>query len=98
MIVKYTKHFLNKLEDIFSETEYILRYEKGNFKSGYCILKDNYIVIVNKYYPLEGKVNSLIEILKVIEIDISQLSSKNQKLMQDILDQNPQQKIDFDDK
>lgn len=95
MIVKYTKHFLNKLEDIFSETEYILRYEKGNFKSGYCILKDNYIVIVNKYYPLEGKVNSLIEILKTIEIDLTALSLKNQKLMKEILDQDPQQILDF---
>ena len=37
--MKYTKHLLNKLEDIFSESDYVLRYEKGNFQSGYCILK-----------------------------------------------------------
>ncbi len=86
MIIKYTNHFLNKLEDIFTETEFILRYEKGNFKSGYCILKDNHIVIVNKYYPLEGKINSLIEILKVLAVDLNRLSPKNQKLMQDILE------------
>ena len=86
MIIKYTNHFLNKLEDIFTETEFILRYEKGNFKSGYCILKDNHIVIVNKYYPLEGKINSLIEILKVLAVDLNRLSPKNQKLMQDMLE------------
>ncbi|EPR68006.1 hypothetical protein ADICYQ_3078 [Cyclobacterium qasimii M12-11B] len=40
MAVKYTKNFLDKLENIFASSEYHLRYEKGNFKSGYCILKE----------------------------------------------------------
>lgn len=80
MEIKYTKHFLNKLEDVFSETEYQLRYEKGSFKSGYCLLKEHKIAVVNKYYTLEGKVNCLVDILKSIEIDQSQLSEKNRKL------------------
>jgi len=86
MEIKYTKHFLSKLEDIFSETDFMLRYEKGNFKSGYCLLKNNHVAIVNKYYPLEGKINSIIEILKEIEIDPATLSEKNQKLLKGILE------------
>ena len=81
MEVKYTKNFLNKLEDIFSESPYVLRYEKGNFKSGYCILKDTQIVIVNKYYTLEGKINCILEILSVLDIDPIQLSQKNAELL-----------------
>lgn len=77
MHIKYTKHFLNKLEDIFSETAYMLRYEKGNFKPGYCILMDTKIVIVNKYYTTEGKINCLLEILKSIDIEVKRLSEKN---------------------
>lgn len=84
MQIKYTKHFLNRLEDIFSETDYILRYEKGQFQSGYCILKDTKIAIVNKYFAVDGKINSLIEILRSIEVDISGLSEKNLKLFQEI--------------
>ncbi|MBR9999794.1 MAG: hypothetical protein KFF73_12535 [Cyclobacteriaceae bacterium] len=80
----YTKHFLNKLEDLYSETEYQLRYEKGNFKSGYCLLNSRKIAIVNKYYSLEGKINCLIEMLKEIEISIDGLSPKNQKLYLDL--------------
>lgn len=76
----YTKHFLNKLEDLYSETDYHLRYEKGNFKSGYCLLNSKKIAIVNKYYSLEGKINCLIEMLKEIEIHPDKLSDKNQKL------------------
>jgi hypothetical protein len=79
--IKYTNHFLNKLEDVFAESDYVLRYEKGNFRSGYCILNDTKIVIVNKYYTLEGKVNSLVDILKNITIDVSTLSGKNKQLL-----------------
>lgn len=84
MQVKYTKNFLDKLENIFAESDYILRYEKGNFNSGYCILNDTKIAIVNKYYPLEGKVNCLIEILREIEINTTQLNEKNKKLYQEL--------------
>ncbi|HCX21234.1 MAG: hypothetical protein CMB80_21975 [Flammeovirgaceae bacterium] len=84
MEIKYSKHFLNKLEDLFSETDYVLRYEKGKFQSGYCILKDTRIAIVNKYYSLDGKINSLLEIIKQIDIDTKTLSDKNKKLYQEI--------------
>ncbi|MDB5258773.1 MAG: hypothetical protein JWM14_3468 [Chitinophagaceae bacterium] len=84
MEVKYTQNFLNKLEDVFAESDYILRYEKGNFNSGYCLLKETKIAIINKYFPLEGKVNSLIEILKQITLDDAKMSDKNKKLYQDI--------------
>lgn len=85
MEVKYSNHFLNKLEDVFSESDYHLRYEKGNFKSGYCVLKETKIVIVNKYYTVEGKINCVIDILKDLELDTSQFSDKNKKFYSAIL-------------
>lgn len=81
MTIRYTKHFLNKLEDIFAESDYVLRYEKGNFKSGYCLLNETRIAIVNKYYTTEGKINCLIDIIKSIEIDPASLSEKNSNLL-----------------
>lgn len=84
MTIRYTKQFLNKLEDVFAESDYVLRYEKGNFKSGYCLLKDTKIAIINKYYTTEGKINCLIDILKSIEIDKSSLSEKNANLLTEL--------------
>ncbi len=84
MSIKYTKHFLNKLEDVMSETDYILRYEKGNFQSGYCILNESKIAIVNKFFALEGKINSLIEIIRSIQIDTGKLSEGNKKVYAEI--------------
>ena len=78
-MIRYTKHFQARLEDLFAESDYMLRYEKGNFKSGYCVLKDKKVVIVNKYYPLEGKVNCLIDILRTVQIDVSRFSETNRK-------------------
>ncbi|KAA9332704.1 hypothetical protein [Adhaeribacter soli] len=87
MELKYTRHFLTKLEDLFAESDYMLRYEKGNFKAGYCVLKDMKVVVVNKYYALEGKVNCLYEILRNITIDTSRLSEKNQEFLAEIQNQ-----------
>ena len=77
---KFNNSFLNKLEDLVSETDYIIRYEKGNFKSGYCIIKDKKVIIINKYFTVDGKINCLLDIIREIPIHVNRLSEKNQKL------------------
>jgi len=76
MSLKLTKIFQVKLENILESQEYKIRFEKGNFKSGYCIIKDKKVVVINKYFSLEGKINALIKIIKSIEIS-KQLCTKN---------------------
>lgn len=87
-MVRYSKHFLRKLEDLLAETGFILRYEKGNFKSGHCLMKDMKVAVVNKYHSLEGKVNSLAEMLKEIKPDEGALSEKGRKVYRQL--QEPQ--------
>lgn len=83
-MIKNTSIFLSKVEDIFSEAGYILRYEKGNFKAGYCLLKDTKVVIVNKYFNTENRIHCLVDLLKGLEIDPNRLSEKSQKLLNEI--------------
>ena len=92
MAVKYTKHFLDKLENLFAASEFILRYEKGSFRSGYCVLKENKIVIVNKYFPLEGKINALIDILNELNFNPQDFSEKTN---QDFLTELRQTQLKF---
>ena len=87
MELKPTNHFLNKLEALFMETGYFLRYEKGRFNSGFCLMKNAQIAVINKYLPLEGKISSLVEIIKTIEIDLEKLSLKNVKLYRQIVEE-----------
>jgi hypothetical protein len=83
-MIKYTNQFLTKLEDLIAESDYILRYEKGNFKSGYCLLKEQKIMIVNKFYTTEGKINTLLDILKIITLDTKKFTEKSHKLYQEL--------------
>ena len=84
MVIKYTKQYLHKLEDLMAETDFSLRYERGNFKSGYCILNTEKVAVVNKYFSRDGKINCLVDIIKSIEIDTEMLSEKNQLLYHDL--------------
>lgn len=63
-----------------AETDFTLRYERGNFKSGYCLLNTEKVAVVNKYFSRDGKINCLVDIIKSIEIDTDNLSEKNQSL------------------
>ena len=83
-MIKYTTGFLTKLEDLILESDYSLRYEKGNFKSGYCLLKDQKIMIVNKFYTTEGKINALLDILKIITLDTAKFTEKSLKLYEEL--------------
>ena len=58
-----TKHSLKKLETLLRELGYTVRYEKGNFTSGYCLVEQRKIVIVNRFYDTEGRINVLYDIL-----------------------------------
>ena len=86
-MIKYTTQFQLKLEEMVGESDYTLRYEKGNFKSGYCILKEQKIMIVNKFYTTEGKINALLDILKNTTLDTTRFSEKSQKLYDELTTQ-----------
>ncbi len=82
--MKNTPHFLSRLEDIFAESDYMLRYEKGNFKAGWCLLRNTKVVVVNKYFTTEGKINCLTEILRTIPLDTGGLADRSRKLYQEV--------------
>ena len=82
--MKYTPQFLSKIEDVFAESDYILRYEKGNFKTGWCVLKDTKVVVVNKFLPLEGRINSVIDILRSLELNTEKMTEKSKKLFTEL--------------
>jgi len=80
MNFKYTPNTLKKLEELFDEARYIIRYEKGNFNSGYCILEERRVVVINKFFSVEGRINALLEILQQITVVEQELSTEGLKL------------------
>lgn len=76
MNISFTNHTLEKVETLLKELGFKVRYEKGNFKTGSCLIENSKIVMVNKFSNLESKILSLIELLKTIDADESKLSEK----------------------
>jgi hypothetical protein len=83
-MIKYNTAFQKKIEDILHEGGYIVRYEKGNFNSGFCVLEKKRVVVINKFHPLDAKINSLIEILGIVDLDMSGLSEASGKLLNEL--------------
>lgn len=82
--MKYTRHNLSKLEDLFRELKITVRYEKGNFQSGYCIVTGKNIVIVNKFFDVEARMNTLLEIMEQDAFDLTGMSEENYEWYQKV--------------
>lgn len=78
--LKYTAATLSKLEEILKANNYAVRYEKGSFNSGYCLIESKKVVVVNKFYDTEARINCLIELIKTIEINTELLESSEKSL------------------
>lgn len=91
MSLKYTPATLKKFDELFDEISYTIRYEKGNFQSGYCIIQDKKVAVINKFLTLEGRINALIDILPTLSVDTEILSSESRQFYELVLS-NPTNK------
>ena len=86
--MKYNTQTQNKLEKILSEAEYVIRYERGNFQSGYCILEDKKVIVLNKFLGTEGKINTIIELLPQLTINYDLLTRDSQKMYEEVMNKS----------
>ncbi|SDD14471.1 hypothetical protein [Niabella drilacis] len=85
-MIKYTQNTLNKLEAIPEQCGYVLRYERGTFQSGYCILDNKKVVVLNKFLQTEGRINALLEIIPQLDIDPALLDDSAKKLHAEVVE------------
>jgi len=83
--MKITQTTLDKLERILDESEYLVLYERGNFQSGYCILEQRKVVVLNKFLQLEGRISTLIDIIPQLRIFPEMLSPEIRKVYDEVL-------------
>ena len=83
--MKYTQHSLDKVEKVIEEGGYIIRYERGTFQSGYCILQEKKVVVLNKFLQTEGRINTLIDLLPLLKVNIDDLTHESQKLYEEMM-------------
>ena len=83
--MKYTQNSLDKVERVIEDGGYIIRYERGTFQSGYCILQEKKVVVLNKFLPAEGRINTLIDLLPLLNLNIDDLTHESQKLYEEMM-------------
>ncbi|MEI8052446.1 MAG: hypothetical protein WCH52_01770 [Bacteroidota bacterium] len=83
--MKYTQNSLDKVERVIEDGGYIIRYERGTFQSGYCILQEKKVVVLNKFLPTEGRINTLIDLLPLLNLNIDDLTHESQKLYEEMM-------------
>ena len=83
--MKFTQTTLDKIERVLDEVGYIVRYERGNFQSGYCILEQKKVVVLNKFLPLEGRISTLIDIIPQLKITPETLSPDVHRIYNEIV-------------
>ena len=84
MTLSYTQHTLEKLESLLKSLGFKLRYEKGNFKTGSCVLENNRFILVNKYSNLESKINALADLLQRSETDDTLLEDRQKTFLYEL--------------
>jgi hypothetical protein len=82
--MKLTQSYLDKLHDILNQSGYAVRYERGTFQSGWCLLEQKRIVVLNKFLDVEGRTNTLLDLIPQLDIDFDRLTHESQKLYEEV--------------
>jgi hypothetical protein len=91
--MKYTQSSSDKLEKILEESGYVLRFERGTFQSGYCILEQKKVVVLNKFLQLEGRINTLIDLIPQLQVSADALSPESRKTYEEVMLKQEEGKI-----
>lgn len=83
--MKYTQHTLDKIERVAEECGYVIRYERGTFQSGYCILQDKKVIVINKFFQTEGRINTLIDLMPQLDINFDALTHESQHMYGEVM-------------
>jgi hypothetical protein len=63
------EQLLRELEDLAEKSRIEVRYEKGDFDGGYCILKSERIIVVNKRLAVPKRTSILAQALAEVGIE-----------------------------
>ncbi len=81
MNIRYTTKNLNQLEQILTTLGYKILYEKGHFEAGYCLVNDQNMIVINKFFKKEARFECLVKIVNSIDLDLTTLEEQDQELV-----------------
>lgn len=84
-IEKEYQQLLDELKEIALQKGIKVRFEKGDFNGGYCILKSEKVIVINKMAQTQRKLIILVEALKEIGIDDIYINPKIRNIIENSL-------------
>lgn len=84
-IEKEYQQLLDELKEIALQKGIKVRFEKGDFNGGYCILKSEKVIVINKMAQIQRKLIILVEALKEIGIDDIYINPKIRNIIENSL-------------
>lgn len=81
------KEFENILQDLkalATEMGAKVRFERGDFKGGYCIVKESKVIVINKLASVQRKVITLSSALKELGIEDMYMPPKLREVIEEM--------------
>jgi hypothetical protein len=85
---KEFEDILQDLKALAAQLGASVRFEKGDFKGGYCILKESKVIVINKMTNLQKKVMILSAALKELGVDKIYLTPKIREIIDEMAETN----------
>ncbi len=81
---KEFEEIVQDLKSIAAQLGAEVRFEKGDFKGGYCLLKDSKVIVINKMTNLQRKVVVLSMALKELGADKIYLTPRLREIIDEM--------------
>ena len=83
---KEFENILEDLKELATQMGAKVRFERGDFKGGYCIIKRDKIIVINKISNLQRKVLTLTSALKELGIEEIYLPPRLREIIEEMND------------
>lgn len=81
---KEFEELIGELKSLASQLGATVRFEKGDFKGGYCILKESKVIVINKLANLQRKAFILSMALKELGVDDIYINPKLREVIEEM--------------
>ena len=79
---KEFEEVIEELKALAAQLGATIRFEKGDFKGGYCLLKDSKVVVINKLANTQRKAIILSEALKELGVEKIYLTPRIREIIE----------------
>lgn len=81
---KEFESILSDLKALANQMGASVRFERGDFKGGYCILKENKVIVINKLASTQKKVMTLSAALNELGVDSVYLPPRLREIIEEM--------------